>query len=74
MNIIAKMADLLDNQGLDSFSLAESRIFELPFVGVGQGVEAERFVPIVWWFLKLFVKIFPPKIPKKYDIVLVSVL
>lgn len=47
MNIIAKMADLLDNQGLDSFSLAESRIFELPFVGAGQGVETERFVPIV---------------------------
>lgn len=46
MNIIAKMAELLDNQGLDGFGLAEARIFELPFVGVGQGVEIERFVPM----------------------------
>lgn len=47
MNIIAKMADLLDGRGLDGFGLAEARVFELPFVGVGQGVEIERFVPVV---------------------------
>lgn len=47
MNIIAKMADLLDNQGLDGFSLAEARVFDLPFVGTGQGVEVGRFVPNV---------------------------
>lgn len=47
MNIIAKMADLLDGQGLDGFHLAEARVFDLPFIGVGQGTEIERSVPTV---------------------------
>lgn len=47
MNIIAKMADLLDNQGFTGFHLAEARVFELPFLGAGQGVEMLRFVPVV---------------------------
>lgn len=45
MNIIAKMANLLDEAGIQSFHLAEGRVFELPFVGAGQGIEVGRFVP-----------------------------
>lgn len=46
MNIIAKLADLLDKAGVQSFHLAEARVFELPFVATGQGVEVGRFVPV----------------------------
>lgn len=45
MNIIAKMADLLDEQGVCGFGLAEARVFELPFVGTGQGKQIEQFIP-----------------------------
>lgn len=47
MNIIAKMADILTEEGVLGFGLAEARVFDLPAIGAGQAVCVQRFIPTV---------------------------
>lgn len=45
MNIIAKMAGILTDDGLEGFELAQARVFELSMIGAGAATEIARFSP-----------------------------
>ncbi len=46
MSIVAHLASLLTGDSPEGFSLAEARVFEMPFITSGMATEIDRFVPI----------------------------